>query len=952
MNRNKIETFAKMARIQLQEQISSKIDQIQSGANSLVQIENPVAVKSLNCLLAEKGQKKLVEECAYIWFNRLCALRFMDAHRYNPTFVVTPKEGRMLPEILSDAMAGVIDESVNPKDRIRIDDLLSGALESSNAQSEIYRILLVSKCNDLSKCLPGLFEKIEDYTDILLPDDLLSTDSIVMKMLSALDDENCESIEVIGWLYQYYISERKDEVMKKKTISKEDMAAATQLFTPDWIVRYLVENSIGRLWILNHPDSHLAEKMEFYVKPAQQEESFVKIEDPSEFKVCDPCCGSGHMLVYSFDVLFDIYEEFGYPAQDAVASIIKNNLFGIELDSRAGQLTYFALMMKAREKDKRFLTRQIKPNVCVLEAIKFSDEEVNAATNLLKEPSLSIINLLRQFEHADEFGSLIVPAIKDITEMKGHFADNTEATLFDSELITRIEKVFAMTEYLSPRYNIVITNPPYLGKFEQSMKDFAQKNYPDSKADEFAMFMERDWMLCVKGGYSAMVNMQSWMFLSSYEKLRKKVLSTKTILSMIHIGARGFDSISGEVVSTTAFISKSSIVKDFRGQYFRIVDGQSEAEKQEKYLYAVQNHDGKCYFEADQSNFCKIPGSPIAYWVSERFANLFAVGTIGDCCKTREGLSPADNERFLRLWSEVAIQKINTKWIKYQKGGEYRKWYGNNYYLVNWENDGYEIKHNFDTQSGRLRSHNLNGAFGYREGFSWTAICSSTPSFRYVQPGFLFDSAGSMGFVDKWKLYYVIGILNSLVAKKAFLFISPTMKFMPGQILQVPFDFNEDKLEIVNRLVANCISLCKTDWDSFETSWDFKRHPLVCNKASRIVDAYAEWEYDCNERFNQLKANEEELNRIFIDIYGLQDELTPEESDSDVTVRKADLKRDVQSFISYAVGCMFGRYSLDYEGLAYAGGDWDSSKYATFLPDEDNVIPVLDDEWFSDDIVS
>lgn len=458
MNRNKIETFAKMARIQLQEQISSKIDQIQSGANSLVQIENPVAVKSLNRLLAEKGQKKLVEECAYIWFNRLCALRFMDAHRYNPTFVVTPKEGRMLPEILSDAMAGVVDESVNPANRAKIDDLLSGALESSNAQSEIYRILLVSKCNDLSKCLPGLFERIEDYTDILLPDDLLSTDSIVMKMLSALDDENCESIEVIGWLYQYYISERKDEVMKKKTISKEDMAAATQLFTPDWIVRYLVENSIGRLWILNHPDSHLAEKMEFYVKPAQQEESFVKIEDPSEFKVCDPCCGSGHMLVYSFDVLFDIYEEFGYPAQDAVASIIKNNLYGIELDSRAGQLTYFALMMKAREKDKRFLTRQIKPNVCVLEAVKFTDEEINAATNLLRKPSLSIINLLRQFEHADEFGSLIVPSVNDITEMKGHFVDNAESTLFDSELIARIDKIFTMTEYLSPRYNIVITN--------------------------------------------------------------------------------------------------------------------------------------------------------------------------------------------------------------------------------------------------------------------------------------------------------------------------------------------------------------------------------------------------------------------------------------------------------------------------------------------------------------
>ena len=567
--------------------------------------------------------------------------------------------------------------------------------------------------------------------------------------------------------------------MKKKTISKEYMAAATQLFTPDWIVRYLVENSIGRLWILNHPDSHLAEKMEFYVKPAQQEESFVKIEDPSEFKVCDPCCGSGHMLVYSFDVLFDIYEEFGYPAQDAVASIIKNNLFGIELDSRAGQLTYFALMMKAREKDKRFLTRQIRPNVCVLEAIKFSDEEINAATNLLKEPSLSIINLLRQFEHADEFGSLIVPAIKDITEMKGHFADNTEATLFDSELITRIEKVFAMTEYLSPRYNIVITNPPYLGKFEQSMKDFAQKNYPDSKADEFAMFMERDWMLCVKGGYSAMVNMQSWMFLSSYEKLRKKVLSTKTILSMIHIGARGFDSISGEVVSTTAFISKSSIVKDFRGQYFRIVDGQSEAEKQEKYLYAVQNHDGKCYFEADQSNFCKIPGSPIAYWASENITNLFQeekpLSAFGTAC---QGMSTSDNNRFVRLWHEVPNRNITftctnasesaillQKWYPFNKGGTFRRWYGNNDLVVNYQYNGVEMKEEVLRKYPYLKTPDFvvkNPQFYFKRGLTWSALTSGAFSLRAFSEGFLFADKGQSIFCEEKIYYYILALFNQL----------------------------------------------------------------------------------------------------------------------------------------------------------------------------------------------
>ena len=591
MNRTKIESFAKAARNMLQDQIGARIEQIRSGSYSIAAIERPDAVRNLKAAVSDHGLKNVVEEYAYTWFNRLCAIRFMDVHNYNQTLVLTPKEGRAIPEILADALDGVIDECVGSSDRTRINGLLSGDIPSDNAQSEVFRILLVSKCKALGKDLPYLFGTTnDDFSDILLPDDLLSLGSIIAKMLEALDDENCENVEVIGWLYQYYISERKDEVMKKKTVSKEDMAAATQLFTPDWIVRYLVENSIGRLWILNHPESTLADKMEFYIKPAQQETEFVRIDNPEDFRICDPCCGSGHMLTYSFDVLMEIYEEYGYSRQDAVSSIIKNNLYGIELDKRAGQLTYFALMMKARERDRRFFSRKIEPNVCVIEAVQFSDADVHSAMEMFEKPSLFIMDMLKQFEQADTFGSLIVPTITDIDGLKASFEAKSEGYLFDHDLIVRIEKILMFSEYLSPRYNIVITNPPYLGKFDDTMKNFAKANYPDSKTDEFAMFMERDWLLCVKGGYSAMVNMQSWMFISIYEDLRKKVLKTKTILSMIHIGARGFDSINGEVVSTTAFISKEGVIHNYKGQYFRIINGKNENEKTQQFKDALKDH--------------------------------------------------------------------------------------------------------------------------------------------------------------------------------------------------------------------------------------------------------------------------------------------------------------------------------------------------------------------------
>lgn len=984
MNRTKIESFAKAARNMLQDQIRSRIEQIRSGSYSIAAIERPDAVRNLNRAVIDNGLNKVVEEYAYTWFNRFCAIRFMDAHNYNQTLVLTPKEGRSIPEILADALGGVIDECVVGKDRAKISGLLSGDVPSDNAQSEVFRILLVSKCKALGKELPYLFSTTnDDFSDILLPDDLLSSSSIIAKLLEALDDENCENVEVIGWLYQYYISERKDEVMKKKTVSKEDMAAATQLFTPDWIVRYLVENSIGRLWILNHPESTLADKMNFYVKPAQQETEFVRIDNPEDFRICDPCCGSGHMLTYSFDVLMDIYEEYGYSRQDAVASIIKNNLFGIELDKRAGQLTYFALMMKARERDRRFFSRNIEPNVCVLEAVKFSDADVHSAMEMFDKPSLFIMGMLKQFEQADTFGSLIVPTITDIDGLRSSFEAKSDGYLFDHDLIVRIEKVLKFSEYLSPRYNIVITNPPYLGKFDDTMKNFAKANYPDSKADEFAMFMERDWLLCVKGGYSAMVNMQSWMFLTSYEELRKKVLRTKTILSMIHIGARGFDSIGGEVVSTTAFILTNDLHKGYKSQYFRMTEGISEAEKTESFLSSKNKKQEGVYFETESFRFTEIDGSPIAYWLSKKqIAPFENSDKLSNYIDPRIGLITGDNGRFLRLWHEVLFEKTvikgsseKRKWFPYSKGGEYRRWFGNNEYVINWENNGYEIMNdNFD--HGRLRAHNFNGEYAFKTGITWSSISTLKFVCRLQPKGFMFDAAGPLCYVkNESNILYILAFFLSKIANMYMNVLNPTINMHPGYILALPFIFNEDKKDDISSISKQCVNEQKKDWDSFETSWDFKEHPLVCYSkalwdgtaiAAQIDHYYGRiipvscplelcfllWQGECNERFNQLKANEEELNRIFIDIYGLQDELTPEEKDEDVTVRKADLKRDMQSFVSYAVGCMFGRYSLDYEGLAYAGGEWDESRYSTFKPDDDNVIPVLDDEWFSDDIVA
>lgn len=1025
MRGSSLERFAQEARIQLQREVKARLNLIEKGDVSVDIIENKKVVIALKEQIREKGEDVLVEEVAYTWFNRISALRFMDASGYNATMIVSPEEGKTLPEILSEALSGIIDEDVvsNTKDRERIRGLVDGSIASKNPQSEIFRILLVASCNYLNKSLPLLFEKIEDYTDLLLPEDLLSSTSIITKAVNAISEEDTMSVEIIGWLYQYYISEKKDEVFasfkKGKKAGKDEIPAATQLFTPEWIVRYLVDNSLGRLWMLNHPESNLRSKMKYYIDPVDKEKDFIRLSSPEEIKVLDPCCGSGHMLTYAFDLLFDIYTECGYTDSDAVKHIIEDNLYGIEIDKRAGQLAYFALMMKARERSRRILRKGITPNICILQKVVFAKDELPNVINLFDNPSLSIMDLMEDFEDADILGSLITPSISDIASLKNTLKDNQSSNdMFSDEntLRDRVVTVLNQAEYLSGKYHIVVTNPPYLSpsSSDSILQDFAKKRYPNSKTDLGTMFIERNLNFIGKNGYVAMITLQSWMFLSSFEKLRNEIVNNRSILSMIHIGTRGFDTIGGEVVSTTAYVllGKNEGKKD-RGQYIRLVDGQSEKEKSEALSNAISNHNCGYYFEVSAEQFDKIPGSPIAFWVGDHFFNAYKHKRISEFGFARSGLQTGNNDLFLKIWYEINSYKIafgmtnkqqylnsRRKWVPQIKGGEYRKWYGNLDYIVNWENDGAEIR---NCKGCRLNAM-VNPDLFFRTGITWSHTTSSFYGARYLKSGSLFNVEAPTLFTDKNNENYILSFLNSCVAQYFLSAINGTMHYLVGNISDLPLIF--DNGNGINELSNENIRLSKANWDSFETSWDFKRSPLLpsnevpsedeqvemdnatfkvlkylgTKKADEVFyansfrrrvcpleNAYIKYRDQANEDFYHLKMNEEELNRIFIDIYGLQDELKPEEDDSMVSVHrifdnKSEIpdsmkkskyvltKEDViKDFISYVVGCMFGRYDASRPGLVYAGGEFDIASYSSFVPDSDNVIPVLGDSWFKDD---
>lgn len=967
MNKNAIKNYAVWARTELMKQVAQKAYEYDVTESSLPGYNTDTVngrllssdeKKQLNELIIEvkkNGYKHVIEEVAYTWFNRFIALRYMEVNNYLPQRirVFTNDNNEFKPTLLTDA----IHVELDGLDKQKVFDYIE-----ENKQEELYKYLLLTLCNDMNQYLPDMFTSIKDYKTLLFPDNLLKEDSVLAKLITDIDEDSwTDQVQIIGWLYQYYNSELKNIVMKKKNYTKDDIPAATQLFTPDWIVRYMTENSLGRLWLDGHPDFDHSE-WKYYLEEAKQEpeviEQLNKIKEehaklrPEEIKVIDPCMGSGHILVYAFDVLMDIYRDAGYSDRDAAKSILENNLYGLEIDERAYHLAYFALMMKARSYNRRILNKETKFNLVeIREPIASLKPELEQYLDKYTELVHYLVNV---FQDAKELGSILNLncTLEQLDNIKNHLNRIIEDSI-NKDLVTQSE-ISELNDLLKPlikqaqllvqKYDVVITNPPYMAP-DSKQKLYVQKNYPDSKSDLFAVFIEKCNFLTKKNAYQAMITMHSWMFLSSFEKLRNILLINNTIINMAHLGARAFEDIGGEVVQTTAFVFENASIKDYQSNFKRLVDFNSQDAKEEEYL-----KDANLY-ASSATNFSKIPGSPIAYWVSKNLLFAFnksTLSTVANCCT---GMQTGNNSKYVRAWYEVDYTKTamcseNGVYKRYNCGGEFRKWYGNHSNVVMWNNNGELIR---KEKSSVIR----NEKYFFKEGLSWKRIGSSGIGLRFLPEKFIFDQAGdSMFLKDNNKLYYTLAFLNSKSAEECFTFIAPTMNLTAGNMNKLPFIYSDEKKENIDILAKNNIKIGKYDWDSFETSWDFIVHPLVKNHVSTISEAFSLWSNECESRFNTLKSNEEELNRIFIDIYGLQDELDPYVEDKDVTVRKADLVRDIKSFISYAVGCMFGRYSLDVEGLAYAGGEWDSSKYSTFIPDTDDIIPICDEEYFEDDIVT
>lgn len=980
MNKRVLKEFAINARRELLKQIdlraqafgiTSEGSPVLESGSDYVEVNGkklPIAYKKgLEKLLQDieaKGYDHVIEEVAYTWFNRLIAIRYMEVHNYLPSKVrvlSSETKGKVDPDILTEYQYTGL-----PVDQHEISSLLQ-----QSKREEAYRKLLIAQCNELHEIMPFLFEKIADYTELLLPESLLHADSMIHKLGKELDDENFEHVEVIGWLYQYYISEKKDEVFaglkKNKKITKENIPAATQLFTPHWIVRYMVENSLGHMWLESHPESNLKAEMNYYVEPAEQEpEVQAKLDElrnpnlsPEEITVMDPACGSGHILVYAFDLLYKIYEERGYPVREIPALILENNLYGIDIDDRAAQLAAFALLMKAREKTKRIFRNPPKLNIRSIQ--ESNSLPIDQAADLIGENEAEVNELKTLFQtfiDAKNFGSILKPEkvdfdkyIQKIEQLKQTGQPDLE-TYQVFEQLDKLKEIIEQAKILASQYDVVVTNPPYMGSkgMNPQLKKLLEKNYTTGKSDLFAVFMLRANEFTKEKGFSAAINQHSWMFLSSFEKLRTQLIKNMLLHSMLHLGPRAFEDIGGEVVQSTSFVIRNVKMEGYNGSYIRLTDFSSAKEKETIFLNKRQ----EVSYTQKQASFLGIPGSPIAFWIREEYIKLFSTNSLKEFVDANEGLKTGDNQRFIRYWFEVDINDTNlkkklnnVKWYKITKGGQFRKWYGNNEEILNYEDNGRELK-DFKKSSITAESNY------FKENVTWTRVTTSKISFRYTPEGSIPNMAGLALYSYK-NLKVILGLLNSKVVKSILEIMNPTMNFPPGIVSSIPYKVVEKEYKtLIENLVNNNINISKEDWDSFETSWDFKRHPFLTyrGEAQRLEECFANWEEHAERQFRQLQKNEEELNRIFIELYGLEDELTPEVPDDEVTVRRADRVRDAKSFLSYCVGLMMGRYSLDAEGLQYAGGEWDESKYKTFKPDSDGIIPLTDTAYFEDDVIS
>ncbi len=926
--------------------------------------------KDLVRQVKEKGFDNVVEEVAYTWFNRIIAIRFMEVNDYLPTRVRVLSSisvGKVEPDIVTEAPN--LDLGFSPEEIKFIFDL-----KSNNELDELFRFLFIKQCNKLNEILPELFEKTTDYTELLLSISFTNADGVLRQLIDSISEENFkDQVEIIGWLYQYYITELVELVydgsMKRGKIPKEYLPAATQIFTPDWPIKYMVENSLGKLWVKRTQQTDVNKKWKYYLINKNNENNYEVSSNtpkvnPEDLKIIDPAMGSGHILVYVFEVLMEIYTSLGYTKRSAAISIIENNIYGLDIDKRAYQLAYFALMMKVREYNRNAFDKDLNINLSTIyESNNISKKMIDSLCNENVSIKKDLEYLLDTFEDAKEFGSIIKINFVDICGISNQiektidkkYLNSLSPIILQNHEYKTLKYILKQSEILLYKYDIVITNPPYLNRarMDKKLSNFTKKEYPDTKSDLSAIFYQKaidDF--CKNDGYISFITTTSWMFLKTFKNFRNHFLNIMSFESIVDFGSELFEGKVGHNLITACVAKKNQFSNN------RIISiDLSDYCYSKRHLKEKEFFNEKNRFYPIINNFLKIPGNPIAYWVSESFIKIFENPSISKIAIVRKGMDTANNNYFLRFWYEVDYVKIGfnilngeelvestLKWIPYNKGGKYKKWYGNQEYVINWENNGRELK-NF--KKANLRSKQ----FYFKKGLTWTLLSSSNFGLRFLPEGFIFDSNGSMIFCEDSKLFYLEAFLLSKVAQYILNIFSTTMAFNISDIANLPIIFSSSYKDDIDKLTKQNIHISKSEWDNYELSWNFKVHPLLKFESSTIETAFNCWDEYTYNQFNILKENEENLNTYFIDIYGLNEEFSQDITDDDITFRKSNSNEDVKSFISYAVGCLLGRYSLDEEGLIFAGGTWDPSKYSKFLPDNDNIIPILDTEYFEDDIV-
>lgn len=988
MDKNAIKKYAVWARTEMIDRVRQRAVRYEVTADA-----NPNADSASGKVLADiektqrqaaiarmrdKGYEYVIEEVAYTWFNRFAALRYMEVNNYLPSRVrvFTDENGSFKPQILTEAIHLNLDG---------LDMEKVYTLKEAEDNDELYKYLLITQCNALSAVLPQMFKPVDekckqekdDYTILLFPDNLLREGSVVEQMVTLISEDNwLDAVEIIGWLYQYYNIEPKAKVFDRPStakIKREEIPAATQLFTPDWIVRYMVENSLGHLWLNGHPNDALKAEWKNYLSEAKQsigvESQLVQINKeysgmkPENILCVDPCMGSGHIIVYMFDALMKIYAAYGYSTRESVQSIIEHNLYGLDIDDRAAQLAYFAIMMKAVQYDNHFLKRKDsdgnpdipQPHVY---AIKESNHLDSYAVEYFckgdRELISSINSIAKEMRDASEYGSLIHVTDMNFDRMYARFEEiATEISIYKEVTLNELLPLVQVAQALSQKYDVVVTNPPYMGSrkgMNPTLKKFVEKNYPDSKSDMYTCFIEKCLDMAKSGKYVAMITQQSFMFTDDYKELREKLLRHQAFVNMVHLGADAFPEISGEVVQTVAFVIGKNYPHQFVGKFVRLVD--YPCDEKPKYI-----HNNTLHFTASPDVFMNIKATPISYWLSDTMRKSFDIGIpFEDYGKPRAGITTGENDRFLRFWHEVNRNKIEigsegveefhkTKklYIPYNKGGLQIKWYGNNDYVIMFDEINYERLAN---QGNHLPSRQ----YYCLECMTWSDISGRTFAARYCRKGFVFDVKGSCGFPSSENIWFTLAFLNSKLTPKYIDSLNPTTTTQVGDLKRIPIIApSKEEKEQIDTLAKRCVELAKFDWDSSETSWDYLGSPIVCNMDT-ISSAYANWEKLCNKHRSLMKQTEEQINSIFIEAYNLSGEMDSIVPDKDIKLRVADASQDIKNLISYAVGCMFGRYSLDEDGLVYAGGEWDESKYKTFAVDRDGIIPICDDEYFDDDI--